>query len=184
MIEIELSAPARERRGEWRQGVPGAIGLLAAIGFGVGIVDRDMREQLPDVLAICALVALACGALYLMARRSLQRELVVGKDGAGAFVRLAGVGELRAPLSYRFGHYRELVEAGVARATVDVLFVTIEGRGGPPITVRKALGAAFSAPAAWKPSRIAMDPTHVLMRIEELPRALDRIGAEKKEIVL
>ena len=171
---IELRAPARLRAGEWRQGVPGGLALLCAIGFGAGIVDSGMREQLPEVIAACAVVF---GALYLMGRRAQSRELVVGRDGQGAFVRLEGRGELRAPLSYSRGCYRERVDAGVARATVDVLFVRIDGRGGAPMIVRKALGAAFRAPPGWSPTSIPLEPTHVLMRIEDLPAALDRIDA-------
>lgn len=177
---IELSATARQRRGEWKQSLPGLVSLFAAIGFFAGIFDADMREVLGDVLAGCAVVAVVSGVLWVVAKRAQSRAFVVGEDDAGPFVRLEGVGERRAPLSYTFGWTRERLEAGIVSGTVAVLFVAMEGAGGPPIVLRKALGAAFSAPRGWEQSPVTFDASHVLLDIEELPRALDAIGAERR----
>lgn len=177
---VFFSGTVRPRATAWKHGVVGGLAIFCAVVFAAGAFDRNVREQLGGVLIGSLVAAVVLASLWWKLRRSAGRQLSVGLDHAGPFVRIEGGPELRAPLSYHLGWYPEIMDAGTARATVAVLWVSMEGRNGGPITVRKGLGAAFVAPDGWKPSSLTTECEYALLTIEALPQALELLGAARK----
>jgi hypothetical protein len=149
--------------------------VLALVVLVTGVADANVRRDFGAVLGACAVAAPLFGVAWALVRRSARRALVVGRDAEGPYVRLGAGPTLRGPFHVERGAFAESLEGGVLSGTVAVLFVVIEGEGGR-IGVRKALGAAFSAPAEWPRARTTHALPYSLLDVEALPAALARAG--------
>ncbi|UJR83094.1 hypothetical protein [Sandaracinus amylolyticus] len=175
MADVTFERGAIRKRGEWTYAVPGALAMLFALAFVLGVFDANVRAMLPEVLALSGVLALACAFLAWLARGRLRSVVQVGRDRAGAFVRIAGEREVRAPLRYRVGWHQEPVSTTV----LPVLWVEVRGDDGPAITMRLTLGAIYRPPADWLAGSPLSPATHELSGIVDYARALDAIGATR-----
>jgi len=178
---VTFRAPASPRAGAWRWSALGWISVLALVVLATGVTDADVRRDFAAVLVACAIVAPVFAVLRTIVLRRAQRELVVGLDAEGPYVRLGSEPPLRGPFRVERGAFAERLEAGVVSGSVAVLFVVIEGADGRNVAVRKALGAAFSAPPEWPRSNTLHALPYSLLEVERLPAALASagIGAER-----
>lgn len=132
------------KKGDWVAGVPGAFAIVGAIGFGVGIVDADMRAMLPELIVGSAVVAVVGGALFFLLRAGLVHTLRV-REGCVQLVHRGVVTMEMASPVIAHGVFTELIEAGVARRNTPVAWVSIRD-GECCVVVRKALGIHEGVP--------------------------------------
>jgi hypothetical protein len=136
------------RSGRWRADLPGAIALIAGIAFVTGVASADVRRDLFGTMLGTGAVAIGCGALFVLGRRSLLRRLTVARDGS---VRLDGTPPIAvpAPIAVTHGTVRELMIAGHARRSVPVLWVHLRGADGTTLLLTRAMGALDHVPRSW-----------------------------------
>lgn len=120
--------------------IPGALAFFGAIGFGVGIIDSGMREQLAPLLVGCAVVAVVFGAWHYVLWKAGNRPLAVHREGDELRVQLAGQ-VLRAPAVER----GVFLMRGVKRS-YWVAWVRLDD-GAHTAVVRKGLGIADAKPS-------------------------------------
>lgn len=142
MAIYENTVEEMKLRGSAIRGIPGALAFFAAIGFGVGIIDSDMRDQLPWLLVGCAVVAVVFGVWHFRIASAMKRPIAVRRDEEQLRVEVAGV-SLAAPDVSR-GVF--LVQ-GVKRS-FWVAWVRIDD-GERSVVVRKGLGIADAKPSSW-----------------------------------
>jgi hypothetical protein len=175
LYEVDVFA----MRGRWRSDIPGALAILCAIAFGTGVIDRDVRADLPGLLWGSLPLGVALGALALWARRAIATRLRAFTDGHVGLAGPAGVEELRGPLAISYGRARELISAGASHRVVPVLWVSARAADGRAVVLRRAMGILDALPDAWPElpppaaartfSSLALDPPRLLEALTRPP---------------
>ena len=135
-MAFEMTVQPMSVRESTFRGIPGALGLLGAIGFGVGVVDAGFREQLFGVLVGCLVVAIVFGAWGIKLHRAANRTLRV----EGGNVSVMGV-TIRSP-----DVQRGCFEVFTGKRRYPVAWIRLDD-GTSSIVVRKGLGVHEAVPS-------------------------------------
>ena len=138
-MAFEMQVQPMSVRESTFRGIPGALGLLGAIGFGVGVVDAGFREQLFGVLIGCLVVAVLFGAWGIRLHQTAKRTLRVVAHPEGVEVSVVDV-TLRAPTIEKGFFY-----AFTGRRRYPLAWIRLDD-GTRSIVVRKGLGIHESIP--------------------------------------